>query len=270
MTWFSLKRTLQSELAAKIDDLYRINQGNNALNLHTPVRYSEVLLSIGKITKICHQNIPVKKVSCNETVTYFSAFPLSVANTWQRPADLIASVLLSLLKESDASSVWSHVRKTDRGCLEFVISQQGIRQWLNHDGLTHLWVQDVPSIDSQLLWQLQAGYELCHRWSANQPLEDLACYCPAAPDQPFIIPWSYLEGLVDGLLDICDIWDEATSTQLLHQASKLVMALDQCVGQTSHASLGTVKSIIPWVKTTRLLLKRLLIDTWGYQLAEQF
>ncbi len=273
MTWFSLKRTLQHNLASKFDvDVPNlINPGSNTLNLHIPVRHSELLLSIGKITKICHQNIPLKKLICGETVMYFSVIPLKLASALQLPAADVASVLLSVLAAHTPQGIWSDVKKTDKACLEFVIAQQGIQRWqeyLHHNGLSQL-IQRAPPMASQTLWQLQSGYELCCRWCASHAVCDreVDSWHHQCAQRPFAMPIPALTPLVDALLDICDLWDEATPAQLLQRARQLVLALDYCLRNIRPASTdATVVS--SWVQTTQIVLKQLLGRSWGLQLAE--
>ncbi|MEM8610610.1 MAG: hypothetical protein AAGF93_01225 [Cyanobacteria bacterium P01_H01_bin.105] len=272
MTWFSLKRTLQSNLASSIEVLNPINQDVPRSNLHTPLRYSAVLLSIGKTTQICHQNIPLKKVHCNGTVTYISAISRKLAKEWQQPSDEIATMLLPLLDEDSTQSVWSSVRKTNDGWLEFVISKRGIEYWQRQ--LAQWPLYPPPStqawpIKPEQLWHLQAGYELCCRWRSRYRLVNRqgSCQTSSVGLAPFQIPFKPLQTLIHCLLDICDSWDQTKASKLLQQVQKLVSALENCAGLTELSSeAGTIG---PWLDASRIVLQQSLHGRLGYPLAER-
>ena len=272
MTWFSLKRTLQSDIASSIEVLNPINQDVSRSNLYTPLRYSAVLLSIGKTTQICHQNIPLKKVNCNGTVTYISAIPLKLAKMWQLPLDELVDCLISVLQHQTLPLVWSHLQRTDDGWLEFVISQWGIEQWQRH---INQWSQPVKassclSIPTAWLWQLQSGYELCCRWQTHCQQTGLSVPVKSISlsSESFLIPNQLIQALIYCLLDICDNWESSEPKQLVQQARRLVMALETCIAKTGLSS--EVKVLSAWLEPTRIVLEQLLVSRLGYQLAKQF
>ncbi|NEZ56566.1 hypothetical protein D0962_26735 [Leptolyngbyaceae cyanobacterium CCMR0082] len=274
MTWFSLKRTLQSNLASSIEVLNPINQDVPRLNLHTHLRYSAVLLSIGKTTQICHQNIPLKKVNCNGTVTYISAISRKLATIWQQPSDDIANMLLSILRQQTTPPLWSSVHKTRDGWLEFVISQRGMAQWQQQ---LEQWILPLaPSpwpITPEDLWQLQSAYELCCRWQTRDHQRDFLTTRSAArsiergPTETFQTSWSPLQALIHCLLDICDRWHQTTSPQLLRQVQQLVLALAACTTPINQSP--EVFALRPWLESTRIVLKQSVNGRLGYQLAER-
>ena len=279
MTWFSLKRTLQSDLASSIEVLNPINQDVSRSNLYAPLRYSAVLLSIGKTTQICHQNIPLKKVNCNGTVTYISAIPLKLAKSWQQSQDDLAENLLSALQEQTVAPVWSNLKKTDDGWLKFVISQRGIELWQQ---CLNQWGQSLttpaPSlwpIESTSLWQLQAGYELCCRWQTRCRQHGLSVPIKSKPiksnrqsSESFLMPGQPTQSLIHCLLDICDNWDKLEPNQLVQQSKRLVVALERCIATAGLSSATKVLS--PWLQPTRAVLKQALVGRLGYQLTEYF
>ncbi|MGD1951440.1 MAG: hypothetical protein ACFB14_17610 [Leptolyngbyaceae cyanobacterium] len=270
MTWFSLKRTLQSDIASSIEVLNPINQDVSRSNLYTPLRYSAVLLSIGKTTQICHQNIPLKKVNCNGTVTYISAIPLKLAKMWQLPLDELVDCLMSVLQHQTLPPLWSHLQKTDDGWLEFVISQGGIEQWQQH---LNQWSQPAKassswSIQAAWLWQLQSGYELCCRWQTRCRQQEVSV--PIKSNRPssesFLIPNQSIQALIYCLLDICDNWENSAPNQLVQQARHLVMALETCIATAGLSS--EVKVLSAWLEPTRVVLEQVLVGRLGYQLAK--
>ncbi|MEL7507427.1 MAG: hypothetical protein AAFN42_08840 [Cyanobacteria bacterium J06554_1] len=271
----SLKRTLLSDLASSIEVLNPINQELSKSNLHTPLRYSAVLLSIGKTTHICHQNIPLKKIDCKETVVYSSAISRKLEKTWRQPVGEIASKLLTVLQAQATPSVWSSVRKDDDGWIEFVISQWGIEQWRQQLMAWTLSTADKGQpcfLEAKKLWQLQSGYELCCRWqssyqqhmggAAQRPTETIS-------SAVFCMGFYPLHQLIHRLLDICDGWDEATPSQLLQMASRLVLALEQCT-DTTRLSSPNAAGVNRWLIPTQIVLKQLLDKRLGYQLTERF
>lgn len=269
MTWFSLKRTLQLNLASSIEVLNQINQASAKSNLHTPLRYSTVLLSIGKTTQICHQNIPLKKVNCNGTVTYISAIPRTLKPNWQCSGHEIAEMLVSVLQDQTPEPVWSAIRENN-DWLEFVVSQQGIGQWQQQ---LQQWTPSATAkpppwpIEPEQLWQLQSGYELCCRWQRYYP-SNRAPLIEQSPTAAFQMPGDPVQHLIHCLLDICDSWGQTKPPQLLRQARALVMALQKCIG-----SLGASQEIgivIPWLESTRIMLQQVLTRTLGYPIADQF
>ena len=271
MTWFSLKRTLQSNLASSIEVLNPTNQDIPRSNLHTPLRYSAVLLSIGKTTQICHQNIPLKKVNCNRTVTYVSAIPRKLEKIWQQPAQDIAAILLSRLQEQTPQSVWSSVRKTDNSWLEFIISEAGIWQWQQQ-----LCQWPVPCsteaspypIASEQLWQLQSGYELCCRWQRYHPIAMPSTISSHSYQTDFLMPFQPVHHLIHCLLDICDCWHQISLKQLLQQTQQLVRALEKCIGLVRLSS--EAKAVKYWVEPTRVVLLQALNQRLGYSLTARF
>lgn len=274
MTRFSLKRTLQSNLASTIEVLNHSNHDLPKSNLHTPLRYSEVLLSIGKITNICHQSIHLKKVYCNEAVTYISAIALKLQKIWQRPVGEIASVLSAVLQAQTPRPIWACIRETHAGWLEFVIARGGIERW--QQSLHQSLLPDAPGLTCALtpetLWQLQSGYELCCRWQAcyqqlGSPSQPASI--DAASAAPYLIPFSPLQDLIDCLLDICDAWDEAEPHRLLAQAQRLVLALETCAGKTRPGTFEA-EVVNRWFKSAQLVLEQLLNERWSYPLANQF
>lgn len=271
----SLKRTLLSDLASSIEVINPINQASSKSNLHTPLRYSAVLLSIGKTTHICHQNIPLKKLHRKETITYVSAISRKLANIWQQPTDKIASNLLTVLHNRATSSVWSSIRQNEDGWIEFVISQRGIDQWQQQ-----LTLQTLPRIGNglppyalgaQKLWQLQAGYELCCRWqAAYQQMGGIPeKWSDSSSSRPFRMSDSPLDELIHGLLDICDGWDQATLPQLSTMSQQLVAALGRCTGTTTPAS-PAAGAMNRWLVSTQVVLKQLVNGRLGYQLTKCF
>lgn len=273
MTRFSLKRTLQSNLASTIEVLNHINHDLPKSNLHTPLRYSGVLLSIGKITNICHQNIHLKKAECNETVMYISAIALKLQKNWQQPVGEIALLLSAVLQDQTPRPVWACIRENHTGWLEFVIAQDGIDRW--QQSLSQSILPNVPIPEYRLapkaLWRLQSGYELCCRWQT--------CYqrlgSPTNPSSnqsaslPYLIPFSPLQELIDCLLDICDMWDEAKPSQLLAQARRLVLALETCAGKTRPGATEA-EVVNRWFKAAQVVLEQLLHTRLSYPLANQF
>ena len=267
----SLKRTLLFNIASLIEGINRINQGVSKSNLHSPLRYSAVLLSIGKTPQICHQNIPLKRIHCKEKVMYASAVSLKLAKICQQPADVIASVILTAL-QAQPSSLWSSVRKNNDGWIEFDISYQGMEQWRQQ--LTQWVLSDnvTPwSISPEALWQLQSGYELCCRWQVSYSQTDVSIQLApyGAPTDTFLMLFPPLRGLIDGLLDIGDGWEDATPPQLLQRSKQLLLALNQCVSQTRPSSLEA-RQVCPWLAATQIVLKHLLHSKLGHQVAEQF
>ncbi len=270
MTWFSLKRTLQFNLASSIEVLNPINQDIPRSNLHTPLRYSAVLLSIGKTTQICHQNIPLKKINCNGIVTYVSAIPRKLEKAWQLPSHDIAAILLSVLQEQTLHPIWSSIRKTDDDWLEFVISQVGIMQWQQqlHRCPLPLTEQVSPwPIAPKQLWQLQSGYELCCRWQRHYPI-DVSAQTSRSCQAAFLIPFQPLHELVHSLLDICDSWHQTSSPQLLQQTKHLVRALEKCIGLTRLSP--EARAVSHWLEPTRIVLQKSLNGRLGYQLIDRF
>lgn len=272
MTRFSLKRTLQSNLASTIEVLNHINHDLLKSNLHTPLRYSEVLLSIGKITNICHQNIHLKKVYCNEAVTYISAIALKLQKNWQRPVGEIASMLSVVLHEQTAHPIWACIRKNDAGWLEFVIARDGIERWQQslHQGTLPVTRHGLCHLTSEALWQLQSGYELCCRWQAcYQQLGSPSKSIIHSASVPYLIPFPSLQELIDCLLDICDVWDEAELPRLLEQAQRLVLALEICAGKIRPGAIEA-EVVNRWFKVAQLVLEQLLNKGLSYPLATQF
>ena len=274
MTWFSLKRTLQSNLASSIEVLNPVNPDLLRSNLHTPLRYSAVLLSIGKTTQICHQNIPLKKVHDDETVIYISAISRKLATVWHRPSDDIATMLLSLLHEVNPQPVWSSVQKADDGWLKFVISQSGIDYWQHQ--LTQWPLPESPqmqaiAIEPEQLWRLQAGYELCCRWQrhchlANSQEGSSEISSSVRHSQtPFLMPSKYLATLIHCLLDICDRWEQTDAPQLLRQVQTLVSLVEKCARLPELSS----KAISPWTTATQIVLQQSLQGRLGYPLAKR-
>ncbi|MBE9065953.1 hypothetical protein IQ260_04735 [Leptolyngbya cf. ectocarpi LEGE 11479] len=272
MTRFSLKRTLQFNLASTIEVLNHINHDLLTSNLHTPLRYSEVLLSIGKITNICHQNIHLKKVYCNEAVTYISAIALKLQKNWQRPVGEIASILSAMLHEQTSHPIWACIRKNDAGWLEFVIARDGIERWQQslYQGTLPI-RHGVCHLTSEALWQLQSGYELCCRWQAchqqlGSPINQSIIHSASAP---YLIPCSSLKELIDCLLDICDMWDEAELPRLLEQSQRLVLALEICAGKIRPDAIEA-EAVKRWFKVVELVLKQLLNKRLSYPLTSRF
>ncbi len=267
----SLKRTLQCNLASSIEVLNQLNLESDRSNLHTPLRYSAVLLSIGKTTQICHQNIPLKKVNCNGTVTYISAIPRKLENSWHWPASDIATMLLSILEEQTTQPVWSDIRKND-DWLEFIISQKGMEQWqqqLQQWALSPIPKESPGSIEPEQLWQLQSGYELCCRWQRYHPIDRSSQAAAAGlPTSAFLMSVEPLQSLIHGLLEICDGWDQTTSSQLLQQTKQLVFALQKCIGMTQLSSES--KIVTNWLGSTRTVLQQVLQGRLGYPIVEQF
>ena len=271
----SLKRTLLSDLASSIEVLNPINQELSKSNLHTPLRYSAVLLSIGKTTHICHQNIPLKKVHCKETVIYSSAISRKLEKTWQQPVGEIASKVVTVLQAQATPSVWSSIRKKDDGWIEFVISQWGIEQWrqqLMSWSLSTEHKEQLFSLENKKLWQLQSGYELGCRWQSGYQqhmggVEQIQADIPSSA--VFCMGFYPLHRLIHCLLDICDGWDAATPSQLLQMASRLIVALEQCTDITRPSS-PNAEGVYRWVVPTQIVLKQLLDKRLGYQLTERF
>lgn len=262
----SLKRTLQFNLASSIEVLNPINQDVPRSNLHTPLRYSAVLLSIGKTTQICHQDIPLKKINCNGVVKYVSALPRKLEKVWQQPSRDIATSLIAVLQERTTYPVWSSLRRTDEDWLEFVISQAGIMQWQQQ---LKRWplppaVQPAWPTTSDLLWQLQSGYELCCRWQRCHPANSPTRSSNAA----FLIRFQPLHQLIHCLLDICDRWHQTSPLQLLHQAQHLVIALERCIALATLSP--ETKAVSDWLEPTRVVLQQSLNGRLGYQLIDQF
>lgn len=272
MTRFSLKRTLQSDLATTIEVLNHINPDKTQLNLRTPLKHSAVLLSIGKITNICHQDIPLKNVYCNRSITYISAIPLKLKCIWKKSAGEIASTLLSVLQTQMTPNLWASVYKTDQDWIKFVITQYGIDQWRQQliQRKFPITVQLSCPIESETLWQLQSGYELCCRWRAcYQQLKTPDLSPSYMPKEPFFIPFYPLQELIHCLLDICDDWDHLAPSRLLQQAKRLVLALQHC---SSVIRLTTIEAatVNYWLKPTQIVLKQLLEEKLDYSLATQF
>ncbi|MEM9484179.1 MAG: hypothetical protein AAGA83_10860 [Cyanobacteria bacterium P01_F01_bin.116] len=261
-----------SDLASAIDAIKHINPKLSKSNLHTPLRYSGVLLSIGKTTHICHQNIPLKKIHHNETITYGSAIPLKLNNIWPHPTGEIASRLVTVLQQQSAPSLWASIRQTENHWIEFVISEGGMAKW-RQQLLQNLPLQSAhqpaPVITATQLWSLQAGYEQCCRWqrqhcetNQHEQLETIAL-------RPFTITSLPLSLLIHGLLDICDRWDEAQPKQLLHQANQLVKAIEQCTSSTPPTAANAA-IVFHWLKPTQHLLRQLLQERLRYQCPEEF
>ncbi len=270
----SLKRTLLSDLASSIEVINPINQALSKSNLHTPLRYSAVLLSIGKTTHICHQNIPLKKLHRKESITYVSAISRKLENIWQQPADKIASNLLTVLLKQATPSVWSSIRQNEDGWLEFVISQQGMDQWqqqLTPQTLLRVGHDQPYALEPAQLWQLQSGYERCCRWQARYRQMGGVPQSPSASpsNSPFRLSGSPVDELIHGLLDICDGWDEATLPQLLQMSQQLVVVLEKCTGAATPAS-PAAETLCRWLISTQIVLKQLINGRLGYQLAEYF
>ncbi|MBT9311246.1 hypothetical protein [Leptothoe kymatousa] len=188
--------------------------------------------------------------------------------------DEVASVLLSVLTESGDPAIWDQVKKTDTGCLEFVIADQGLQQWqqyLHLHGLPPL-TQAAPSMTPDILWQLQSGYELCHRWStriSSIDIQTVGDHTQTIYGLSLITSVPSLKQMLDGLLHICDAWHETTSLHLVHQATDLVSAIDRCTGHISPTSPES-SIVLPWIQVAQVVLKELLHNSWGYQLVEQF
>ncbi|MEM7066275.1 MAG: hypothetical protein AAF572_24300 [Cyanobacteria bacterium P01_B01_bin.77] len=274
MTRFSLKRTLQSNLASTIEVLNHINHDLPKSNLHTPLRYSGVLLSIGKITNICHQNIYLKKIYCDEAVVYISAIALKLQKSWQRPVGEIASLLSAVLQAQTPQPVWICIRESRTGWLEFVIARGGIDRWRQslHGRILPM---DIPirscSLAPEALWQLQSGYELCCRWQVcyqqlGSPSNSSVIHSASAP---YLIPLSPLRELIDCLLDICDMWEEAGALKLLEQAQRLVLALRACAGKTMPGA-PEAEVVNRWFQSAQIVLEQLLGERLSYPLASQF
>ncbi|MGD1852956.1 MAG: hypothetical protein ACFB2W_01775 [Leptolyngbyaceae cyanobacterium] len=272
----SLKRTLKSDLASSIEVLNPINQVISTSNLHTPLRYSAVLLSIGKTTHICHQNIPLKKIRRRETVTYVSAIPRKLAKVWAQPTGEIASRLVAFLQTHIDCPVWSRVYPHGEGWIEFVISQYGIEHWRQQLVQTPLPVsnsQPAPPIESDRLWKLQSGYELCCRWqmlyrqtsSSHRPQVESRMGASTA----FQVSSPGLQSLVHCLVDMCDRWQQATPTQLLQQADQLVVAIEQCTAATRLKS-AAAGDLSHWLTPAQIILEQLLQRIWGGEPTEQF
>ena len=279
----SLKRTLMSDLASSIEVLKLINQGLSTSNLHTPLRYSAVLSSIGKTTHICHQNIPLKKIHCKETITYVSAIPLKLAKIWQQPVGEIASGILAILQNQTTPHPWACIRQNDAGWIEFVLSEYGIEQWrqgLIQQPLSTPEIKPdcaLQTITADQLWKLQSGYELCCRWQTlhhqiviRETLDQIVQTATIPMSSAmFQISSPSLQILIHCLLDICDRWNESTLPQLQQQANQLIVALQKCTAATSLCS-PAAKDLIHWLTPTQIVLKQLLKQRLGYHIVEHF
>ncbi|MEM9264462.1 MAG: hypothetical protein AAGA46_02960 [Cyanobacteria bacterium P01_F01_bin.13] len=269
----SLKRTLLSEIASTIEVLNHINHDVSKSNLHSPLRYSAVLLSIGKTTQICHQNIPLKKVHCEGRIIYASAIPRKLEKIWQQPADEIASLFLSVLQAKEMQSVWASVRKNNDGWIEFDISQHGIEQWRQQ--LTQQIFplrENIPSwpMEAAQLWQLQSGYELCCRWQACHHQVGISqMESEHLSSAVFRMSFLPLRRLIHCLLSICDGWDEASLPYLLQQTHQLIAALECCASET-RPSASEAGDVSRWLASTQIVLKQLLEGRLGNEIAEQF
>ncbi|MEO0397034.1 MAG: hypothetical protein AAF243_13765 [Cyanobacteria bacterium P01_A01_bin.137] len=187
----------------------------------------------------------------------------------------IASKLLTVLQTQATPSVWSSIRKNDDGWIEFVISQWGIEQWRQQLMSWTLSTADKGqpcSLETEKLWQLQSGYELCCRWQSGyqqhvggaEPIQT-----ETIPAAVFCMGFYPLHQLIHCLLDICDGWDEATPSQLLQMASRLILALERCT-DTTRPSSPNAEGVNRWLIPTQIVLKQLLDKRLGYQLTERF
>lgn len=274
MAWFSLKRTLQFDLASSISVINHTNQNVARSNLYTPLRSSTVLLSIGKITNFCHQKIPLKQICRDKTIIYISAIALKLAQNWQYPADEVASVLTSALQTQIPQPVWSSLRQVNHGWLEFEIAQGAVNRWqqqLEKAKLPKVASGALPPLKPDTLWKLQAGYELCCRWQAcYRQSAALPIAGPVSPPMAsFVISFPPLEPIVHCLLNICDLWEDAPNSQLLLQARNLVSAVENCASAT-RAAAPEAKAVAVWFRLAQTVLKQLLQERLDYPLASQF
>ena len=272
MTWFSLKRTLQSDVASSIEVLNHTDRCESGLNLHKPLRYSTVLLRISKTTHLCHQNISLKKIRHHETVTYISAISHKLGKIWHQPVGKIASTLVTVLEAQTTRPVWADIRSCDRGWIEFIISQSGIERWRQRllQWEASRMGQPLSPMSADVLWQLQSGYELCCRWQANYRTVRNAALQSSI--EPGLIPFQVsapLQNLIHCLLDICDYWDSASLPQRLRQARQLVLALETCTGVTSPCS-PTAETLSGWIEPAGIVLEQLICGQFGYPIAKRF